>query len=56
MTKTEKESYKEPRIPNPNDVVGGKRRRESPDVDVDKQTEQNDQRTSNKLAKFTAPT
>ena len=56
MAKTEKELYKEPRIPKLSDVMEGKRKRESCDFDVEKQTEQNGQRNSNKLAKFAAPT
>ena len=56
MPKTEKESYKEPRIPNISDVIGEKRKRESPNIYVDKQPEQNVQRPTNKLAKFSAPT
>ena len=53
MTKQEKELYKELRMPNLSNVIGEKRKRESSGVEIEKGNE-NDQTTSNKLAKFAA--
>lgn len=55
MTKTEKEIYKELRVPKTTDLSGGKRKHESSDLNTDKKLEANIPRSVNKLAKFAAP-
>ena len=52
MTKAEKEKYKEPRTPN---LRQGKRKYEASEVEVKIQSNTDPTRTSNKLAKFSAP-
>ena len=55
MTKTEKEIYKEPRIPKVSQPIGGKRKREPTELSEEKDGESSHLKTSTKLSKFAAP-
>ena len=55
MSKTEKEAYKEPRIPNIYDPSAGKRKRESSESHIETQLETIYAKPTDKLAKFAAP-
>ena len=55
MSKTDKEAYKEPRIPNIYDPSAGKRKRESSESHIETQLETIYSKPTDKLAKFAAP-